>query len=60
VKDNAVFVVEDGKAVRRPVVVGLPAANNEVEIRKGLSGGEDLIINPPETLTDNAPVKVAK
>jgi HlyD family secretion protein len=59
VRDNAVFVVESGKAVRRPVtatnIIGNP---NEVEVRQGLIGGEDLIPNPPDTLQDGANVKV--
>jgi HlyD family secretion protein len=60
VKDNAVFIVEDNKAIRRPVVVGNPTDNHQVEIRKGLTGGEDLILNPPQNLADNDPVKVTK
>jgi HlyD family secretion protein len=60
VRDKAVFVVEDGKAIRRPVVVGNSAPNDEVEIRKGLMGGEDMIVNPPEHLAENEAVNVAK
>lgn len=47
---GAVFVVENGKAVRRPVTVGMTALNGEVEIKQGLIGGEDLIVRPPEDL----------
>ena len=47
VRDGAVFVVEDGKAVRRTVAVVKAAAGGEVEVRTGLIGGEDLIVSPP-------------
>jgi HlyD family secretion protein len=58
VHDGAVFVMEGGKAVRRAVVTGRAAASGEIEIKKGLIGGEDLIINPPPTLQDGDKVKV--
>jgi HlyD family secretion protein len=50
VRDGAVFVVEDGKAVKRPVTTGFSSADGLLEIRSGLIGGEDLIVSPPETL----------
>lgn len=52
-----VFVVDAGKAAKRPVVVGT-VVSGETEIRKGLAGGEELILSPPPTLKDNDPVKV--
>ncbi len=58
VRDGAVFIVEEGKARRLPVVIGLKAANGEVEVTKGLIGGETLILAPPETLKDGDPVRV--
>ena len=58
VRDGAVFVVEDGKAVKRPVTAGLTTANGEVEIRKGLIGGEDLIVTPTEALKDGDRVAI--
>jgi HlyD family secretion protein len=61
VRDGSVFVVEDGKAVRRTVVVMDGSdRNGDVEIRKGLIGGEDLIISPPPTLEDGAKVRIAR
>jgi HlyD family secretion protein len=51
VRDNAVFVVLDGKALRRPVKVGA-AAGERVRVDQGLAGGEDLITNPPAGLKD--------
>lgn len=61
VRDGAVFVVEDGKAVRRPVVTQksmLPGAK-DIEVRDGLIGGEDLIVSPPDALQDGAPVRAS-
>jgi HlyD family secretion protein len=58
VRDGAVFVVENGKAVRRAVDVARAAggARDVVEVRTGLIGGEDVIVSPPETLRDGARV----
>ncbi len=58
VRNGAVFVIEDGKALKRPVTLGLKLATGEVEITSGLIGGEDLIVNPPEALTDGDRVGV--
>jgi HlyD family secretion protein len=57
VRDGAVFVVENGRAVKRPVDVLKGGAGAEVQIRAGLIGGEDLIVSPPETLQDGAKVR---
>ena len=57
VRDGAVFVVEDGKAVRRPVTIGDTNASGEVEIRKGLIGGEDLIVRPPDAMKEGDSVE---
>jgi len=56
IRDNAVFVLLDGKAVRRPVKVGA-ASSGGVRIEQGLIGGEDLIANPPAGLKDGAKVR---
>jgi HlyD family secretion protein len=58
VRDNAVFVVEDGKAVKRTVSAGSTDSFGNTEITKGLMGGEDLIVKPPATLADGDAVKV--
>jgi HlyD family secretion protein len=57
VRDGAVFVVEDGKAIRRSVSVIAVNGTPDAEVRKGLIGGEDLIVNPPESLRDGDRVK---
>ncbi len=49
VRDGAVFVLFEGKAVRRPVRTG-PTSPQGVRVEQGLNGGEDLIVNPPATL----------
>jgi len=57
VRDGAVFVVQNGKAVRRAVTIAQGARNGpDVEVRTGLIGGEDVIVSPPETLRDGARV----
>lgn len=56
VKDGSVFVVLNGKAIRRPVKVGMTMSNG-VRINQGLIGGEDIIVSPPAGLTDGANVK---
>jgi HlyD family secretion protein len=56
VRDGAVFVLLDGKALRRAVKTG--AANGaSVRIEDGLIGGEDLIVAPPPTLKDGDKVR---
>jgi HlyD family secretion protein len=55
-KDGSVFVVLNGKAIRRPVKAGMTMSNG-VRIDQGLIGGEDVIVNPAG-LTEGAHVKV--
>ncbi len=47
VDGNSVFVLLDGRAVRRPVSVRQTTSRG-VEIGEGLVGGEDLILAPPD------------
>jgi HlyD family secretion protein len=49
VRDGAVFVVFDGKAVKRIIKTGATGPQG-IQIDQGLNGGEDLIVNPPATL----------
>ncbi len=51
VDGNSVFVLVQGKAVRRPIRV-MRTTSEGVEIEQGLSGGEDLILSPPAELQD--------
>jgi HlyD family secretion protein len=57
-RENAVFVVEQGKAVKRPITRGRTTAGGDIEIKKGLIGGEDLILHPPESLKEGDAVKI--
>jgi HlyD family secretion protein len=55
VRDNGVFLVVNGKAVRRPIKVA-GSSSQGVQIAEGLIGGEDIIVNPPANLKDGQKV----
>lgn len=56
VRDNAVFIVVNGKAIRRTVKV--QGTNQQgVQVAEGLIGGEDVIANPPGDLKDGKRVR---
>jgi len=57
VRDNAVFVITDDKAVKRPVKLGGTNAQGVV-VESGLIGGEDIVVNPPADLKDGQRVRV--
>jgi HlyD family secretion protein len=59
VRDGGVFVLVDGKAVRRQVHVSGKSPNG-VSISSGLMGGEDLIANPPAELKEGQRVRSKK
>jgi multidrug efflux pump subunit AcrA (membrane-fusion protein) len=46
----SVFVLEDGKPSLRIVRVGYPLEDGRVAVISGLSGGEQVILNPPANL----------
>ncbi len=56
VRDGAVWVVEDGRARRIPVRIGV-VGDGRVEIRGGLSGETPVIADPPAGLVDGARVR---
>jgi HlyD family secretion protein len=56
VKDGAVFVLLDGKAMRRAVKTGA-VSGPSIRVEDGLIGGEDLIVNPPAGLKDGDKVR---
>jgi HlyD family secretion protein len=56
VRDGAVFLLLDDKAVKRSVKLGPPGPQG-VKVESGLRGGEDLINNPPAGLKDGDRVK---
>lgn len=51
VDGNGVFLVVQNRAVLRPVRV-VRTTSDGVEIEQGLSGGEDIILSPPEDLEE--------
>jgi HlyD family secretion protein len=53
-----VFIVGGGRAERRPVRLGA-AAGDRVEIQSGLSGGERIVVEAPDDLTNNSRVREA-
>ena len=50
------FVVRDGRAERRPVVMGV-VGQGVVEIREGLAEGETVVLDPPPGLADGSSVR---
>jgi HlyD family secretion protein len=56
IKDGAVFVLLDGKAVRRAVKTGATSTQG-IRIEEGLIGGEDVILSPPPGLKDGDKVR---
>ena len=56
---DKVWVVSEGKAAARSVDVG-PARGDQIEIRRGLEGGETIVIGPPARLKDGAAVRVKR
>jgi membrane fusion protein (multidrug efflux system) len=55
---HAVFVVEEGKAVRRKVTTGIEAGG-VVQILAGIRAGEEVVTAGHERLKDGGPVRVA-
>ena len=53
----AVFVVVDGKAVLRAVTPATPDVGTMKSIPAGVAAGDRVVLSPPATLQDGAPVK---
>lgn len=60
-KANGLFVVvvKDGKAHYQQIQLGRDFGN-EVEVRTGLDGNEEVIVSPSDDLQDGDPVKIAE
>jgi RND family efflux transporter MFP subunit len=54
-----VYVVEDGRASRRRVTLGLQLADQAVEVLSGLSGGETVVVEGANALQNGVPVREA-
>lgn len=55
--NTVVYLVRDGLASRQVIEAG-PVSAGRREVRSGLSGGEQVIVNPPRDLTEGARVNV--
>lgn len=53
---SSVYLVGDGKALKRDVTVGGDTASGDVEITDGLGGGETLILEPLDKITEGVRV----
>ncbi len=51
-----VWVLENGRVAAREVEVG-PARGDQVEIRRGLAGGESVVVDPPAGIRNGARVR---
>lgn len=51
-----VYVVVDGKAQRRPVAADPASTGKTRLVTRGLKAGDSVIVSPPDTLQDGAPV----
>jgi len=56
VRDGAVFVLFDGKVVRRAVKTGATSGQG-IRIEEGLIGGEEIVVAPPADLKDGNKVR---
>jgi len=57
VSGGHVFVVVEGRVVRRAVVMGV-VGQGVVEIRDGVAEGETVVLDPPASLADGSPVRL--
>jgi len=61
VRDEAgqpvVWVVRDGRVYRIPIEAG-PVSGGRREVRSGLAGGEQVVVEGPESLEDGASVRI--
>lgn len=55
--ETVVYLVRDGLASRRVIEAG-PVSGGRREVRAGLTGGEQVIINPPRDLEEGARINV--
>jgi HlyD family secretion protein len=58
IRNGAVFTVEDGKAIKRPVTLGATLASGQVEVHSGLVGGEEIVLSPSDKLAEGDAVKI--
>jgi HlyD family secretion protein len=56
-KEQAVFVVENNQALRKPVVIGVEQGDR-VEVVEGIREGEQVVVKGQGSLKDRSPVRV--
>jgi len=56
-KGFVAFVIEDGKAVRRPLKLGLSVSERDVEVLSGLKEGDAIVVEGANSLQDGVPIK---
>lgn len=56
VRDRAVFLIADGRAVRRPIRTS-GTTQQGLRVEEGLKPGEEIIVNPPEELKEGDRVR---
>jgi RND family efflux transporter MFP subunit len=54
-----VWIVEGGRVSARTIEAGR-VRDGQVEVRRGLAGGETVVLRPPATLREKLPVRVAR
>jgi RND family efflux transporter MFP subunit len=59
-KGFVVYAVEGGKAVLRPVEIGLRTGDGMVEVLSGLKGGESVVVEGSDRLRDGIELQVAE
>ena len=57
--ETVAYVVAEGYARRRVIEAG-PVSGSEREVRRGVSGGEVVILDPPAELVDGARVRIVQ
>lgn len=57
-EDDVAFVVRDGKLQRRTLTLGRTLGDDR-EVLQGLSGGEQVVLDPADALTDGSAVRIA-
>jgi RND family efflux transporter MFP subunit len=55
---RGVYVVEENRASFRLLVLAESAGDGHVEVLSGLAAGDHVVVSPPATLTEGAPVEV--
>lgn len=56
-EDQYVYVVKDGKAHQVPVEVGARSEDNRIEVTKGLTGTEPVIVSGKDLVSEGTPVQ---